>query len=226
MLPSAFGQGTRQTFDVADDGSALAVGLEDGSVKVFELPSGKERLSVAKHNGKWPEVSAVKFVNGGRQVLSAGRENRQVVWDAKTGQDVANLNGHHSWVEAVAISPDGKRVATAGQDSLIRLWDSTNWKAMLPPEGPHDSVWRLEASRDGRYAAAGSGTGAYVWDLETGREVRNAPTNHKAGYVLFSPEGAVLAGDDKGGLSLYPIPTGESKPLAAKGRLLDFTPRR
>jgi len=228
-VPIGVRQGTRQSLDVANDGSALAVGLADGTIKVFDLPSGTERLSVQKHDGpkhggKWSEVSAVKFVNGDRQVLSAGRDNRQVVWDAKTGADVAALNGHGSWVEAVAVSADGKRVATAGQDSLVRLWDPATWKPVLPPEGPHETVWRLEASRDGKYVAAGSGTGVYVWDLGSGREVRSAPSDHRSGHVLFAPDGAILAGDGKGKLSLYPIPTGEPRPLVAKGRLLDFTP--
>jgi len=228
-LPVGVLQGTLQSLDVADDGSAVAVGLADGTIKVFELPSGKERLSVRKHDGperggRWSEVSAVKFVNGGRQILSAGRDNQQLVWDAKTGADVAALNGHHSWVEAVAVSRDGKRVATAGQDSLVRLWDPATWKAVLPPEGPHETVWRLEASRDGRYAAAGSGSGAYVWELASGRQVRWMPCNHKSGYVLFTPDNAIITGDANGKLSLYPIPTGDAKALAARGRLLDFTP--
>lgn len=226
-VPAAVNQG--QTVDVADDASAVAVGLADGTVKVFDLPAGKERLSVKKHDGpanggKWSELSAVKFVNGGRQILSAGRDNRQVVWDAKTGAEVAALNGHESWVESVAVSADGKRVATAGQDSLIRLWDPATWKPIVPPEGPRETVWRVEASRDGRYAAGGSGDGTHVWDLESGREVRAMPADYRNGHVLFTPEGAVLVGDAKGSLKLYPLPTGDPKPVAAKGRLLDFTP--
>ena len=108
----------QQTFDVANDGSALAVGYEDGTIKVFELPSGKQRLSVKKHDGpkhgtSWSSISALKFVNGSRNVLSAGCDNRQVVWNATTGADVAVLKGHAWWVEAVASSADGKCVATA-----------------------------------------------------------------------------------------------------------------
>ena len=231
-VPAGVRQGDRQSADAADDGSALAVGLGDGSIKVIELPAGKERLSVRKHDGpthggKWSEVSAVKFVNGGRQVLSAGRDNRQLVWDAKTGADVATLNGHYSWVEAVAVSADGKRVATAGQDSLVRLWDPATWKPILPPEGPSETVWRVEGSRDGRYAAAESGSGVYVWDLATGKEVRAMPRNaneRRIGSVLFTPDGSLLAADGKGGLAAFPLPAGDPKPVAVTGRLLDFSP--
>ena len=229
-VPAGVQQGTRQSADVAEDGSAIAVGHNDGTVVVFDLPSGKERLSVKKHDGpkfggRWSEVSAVKFVNGGKQVLSAGRDNRQLVWDAKTGADIAALNGHHSWVEAVAISADGKRVATAGQDSLVRLWDATTWKPILPPTGPHETIWRLEGSRDGRYAAAESGSGVYVWDVRSGKEVRSLPMDpspRRAGSVLFTPEGSLVTADGKSGLAVYPLPTGDLKPVPVKGRLLDF----
>ena len=231
-VPKGVRQGTRQTTDVADDGSAVAVGLEDGTVKVFDLPSGKERVSVQKHAGPkvgrgWTAVSAVKFVNGGRRVLSAGRDSRQVVWDATTGVDVAALDGHKSWVEAVAVSPDGKRVATAGQDSLVRLWDAATWKPILSPEGPYETIWRVEASRDGRYAAAESGSGIYAWDLQTGKELRAIQTDRgdrRSESVLFAPEGGLVTTDGKGGLSVYPLPTGDPKPLPVKGRLLEFSP--
>jgi WD40 repeat protein len=223
-IPIGVRQGMREATDFAEDGSAVAVGLADGTVKIIELPTGKERLSVRKHASKWPEVCAVKFVSGGRHVLSAGRDNKQLVWDAKTGAEVAALNGHDSWVEAIAISPDGKRVATAGQDSLIRLWDTATWKPIVPPNGPHHTVWRLEVSRDSKYAVSGGGGGAHVWEIASGREIRAVPSDHRGGYVLFSPEGDVLVGDADGKLKLYPIPTGDAKPLTVKGRMLDFSP--
>jgi WD40 repeat protein len=222
-------QGNRQSCDVADDGSALAIGMSDGNVKVYDLPSCKERLSVKKHDGpkrggRWSEVSAVKFVNGGRQLLSAGRDNSQVVWDAQTGADVAQLDGHASWVEAIAVSADGRRVATAGQDSLIRLWDAATWKPILAPHGPRESIWRLEVSPDGRHAAAGSGDGAHVWELATGRELRSPASDYRSGYVLFTPDGKVLVGDAQQHLRVLDIVTGTAAPVAATGRLLNFSP--
>jgi WD40 repeat protein len=227
-VPIGVRQGNRQSYDVTEDGSAFAVGLADGTVNIYELPSGRQRLSVKKHDGpkngaRWSEVSAVKFVNGDRNVLSAGRDSRQLVWDATTGVDVAVLNGHDSWVEAVAVSPDGKRVATAGQDSLVRLWDVATWQSLTPPQGPRHTVWRLEVARDGQYVATASSYGAHVWKFATGREVRMVPCDNASGFVLFAPGEGVVAGTT-GNLALYPLPSGEPKRLAAKGRLLDFTP--
>jgi WD40 repeat protein len=42
--------------------------------------------------------------------------------------------------------------------------------------------------------------------------------------VLFAPNGALVAADGKGGLALYPLTAGDAKPLAVKGKLLDFAP--
>ena len=70
----------------------MVIGLGEGIVKVFDLPSNKERLSVKKHEetrfkaSYASEVCGVKFVNDGRNILSAGRDTRQIVWDAKTGE--------------------------------------------------------------------------------------------------------------------------------------------
>jgi len=224
-------QGTRQSFDVAEDGSALAVGLEDGTIKVFDLPSGKERLSVKKHRGPnkrgfWSDVSVVKFVNGGRNILSAGRDNRQLVWDAKTGADVAALDGHWSWVEAVAVTPDGNLVATAGQDSLIRLWDARTWRPASFPTGPYETIRRLNVSRCGKYVAAASGDGIHVWELTSGKEQRSIPTEMqtRGPGALFTPAGDILVTTSEGIISHYPLPSGPPKQLEPKGYPLEFTP--
>ncbi len=228
-IPLGVRQG--QMFDVAEDGSAVAVGLEDGTVKIIELPSGKERLSVQKHGktpkrGPWQDLCAVKFVNVGQNVLSAGRDGRQTVWNAQTGALVADLDGHESWVEAVAISPDGNLVATAGQDSLIRLWDARTWRPVLPPQGPRETVWRVEVSRDGKHAAAGSGDGVHAWELASGRELRcQGGDGH--GDVLFAPAGELLAATRDGTVDLFRLADRTATPpkrLEVKGRLLDFTP--
>lgn len=223
-VPVGVRQGKDQALDVAPDGSAVVVGMTDGTVKIFDLPAGKERLSVAKHASKWPEVSAVKFVNGGKNVLSAGRDNKQTVWDARTGAQVAALNGHSSWVEAVAISPDGTRVATAGQDSLVRVWDATTWKPVAAPQGPRETVWRLNVSPDGKYAAAGAGDGGHVWDLAAGRKVLTAKADYRGGYMILAPDGAAVAGDSAGKVTRHPLPAGPATPSAATGRLLAVTP--
>jgi serine/threonine protein kinase len=80
-------QGEHQTLDVAPDGTGLAIVLEDGSTKIIDLPSSKERLAIKKHGalgrGRWPEISTVKFVNDGpvcrtRQSASrVGRDHRR-----------------------------------------------------------------------------------------------------------------------------------------------------
>ena len=41
-VPLGTCQGDRQSFDVATDGSALAVGLDDGTIKIFNLATGKD----------------------------------------------------------------------------------------------------------------------------------------------------------------------------------------
>src|SRR5262249_39763519 len=44
-MPFGVQQGTRQAWDVSADGSALAAGLPDGNIKIFELATGKELIS-------------------------------------------------------------------------------------------------------------------------------------------------------------------------------------
>jgi WD40 repeat protein len=188
-------------------------------------------LTAMKHAGpkqglRQSGVCAVKFVNGGHNILSCGFDHQQLVWDAQTGAGVATLNGHAAWVEAIAISPDGKCVATGGPDALIRLWDATKWQPLQPPDGPRQTIFRLEVSPDGKYVLAGGIDGGHVWEIASGKQVRSLPlpSDDELGNVLFSPDGDIVATDLGGKCVLFPRSGGPAQALAASGRLLDFTP--
>ncbi|MFL5342820.1 MAG: WD40 repeat domain-containing protein [Gemmataceae bacterium] len=231
-LPAAEQQG--QTIAVSADGRAVAVGGPDGTVRLAELETGKELLAAHIHDGPkhgrpWSGVSAVTFVNGGKAVFSAGRDDTQSVWDAATGREIAALNGHHSWVECIAQSRDGKLIATSGQDGLIRLWDGTTFKPLVPPRGHFYAIWDLDVSGDGRRAVtAGGDLMARVWDLATGREERSVARKW-FGCPALSPDGQSVLVPGGDGIQTYNVATGRAAAVPgdiarAKARGIQFAP--
>jgi WD40 repeat protein len=224
-------QGTRQSFDVSPDGTRMAIGLSDGTVVVFDTHSGKKLLEETKHHAikdrpAWAGVSALKFVLSGKAILSAGRDQTQLVWDVESGRTLTTLNGHKSWVEAIAISPDGRTVATAGQDSLIRLWDTTTWQPLLPPRGHFQTIWNLQSVSGGRFLLSeATDETARLWDMSSGEEVRSWPTAQRGQSALPTPDGSGVLIQEVGDTVLFhPVLGGPGRLLAVRGTPLAFSP--
>jgi WD40 repeat protein len=108
-------------FDVAfrPDGKQLAASGADGSVRIFDLPDGVERLKISGHSD-W--VTALAYSPDGKLIATASRDKTAKVFDAKTGNLLATHSGHEAPVRAVAFAPDGTSVISAG-GGRIRIWN-------------------------------------------------------------------------------------------------------
>ncbi|RYO76123.1 hypothetical protein DL764_010304 [Monosporascus ibericus] len=91
------------------DGSRLASGSNDRTVKVWDAATGACLSTLTGHGG-W--VNSVAFSADGSR-LASGSEDRTVkVWDAATGACLSTLTGHGDYVNSVAFSADGNYLIT------------------------------------------------------------------------------------------------------------------
>ena len=96
------------------------------------------------------------FSSDGNHIVTASRDEKATVWDAKTGEAVADLVGHKSPVMRAAFSADGKRVITASADKTgAHLGRRTDGKSDRHAVGSHRHGARRrlqpgrQAGRDG-----------------------------------------------------------------------------
>src|SRR5262249_38065990 len=83
------------------------------------------------------------------------------------------LTGHTGKVIALDLSADGRWIASAGSDGL-RPWDRRTGGGGRAWGGAPPTVWDVASSPDGRpLAAAGTPHFFALWDVATGRKVRN-----------------------------------------------------
>jgi WD40 repeat protein/serine/threonine protein kinase len=105
------------------DGRHLAAGFWAGTVRVWEIRSGK--LLHTFHHGD--RVTCVAFHPGGKQLASGSCDNTTKVWDLDTGREVDTLRGNIGYVLALAYSGDGALLATASGHRYageVQLWET------------------------------------------------------------------------------------------------------
>jgi RNA polymerase sigma factor (sigma-70 family) len=210
-----------KSFTQAPDGKLLAVVQLDGSVRLFELPSGKEVRSLPGHS--------VAFSPDGRLIAAGGSDAGSIgLYERATGRLVRELHGHQSRIDLLAFSPDGKTViahvgiprpplpggfARLGFDpSGVRAWDVATGKQLdtLPDAALINS---LTSSSDGRTVVTIGGEGKTVVLLEAatgGRRAELSGHTRMLFPVKLAPDGrtAVSAGVD-GTIRLWELPSGK-----------------
>ena len=131
-------------FDVAfrPDGKELAASGADGSVRVFDMPAGTERLKINSHSD-W--VTGVCYSPDGKLIATASRDKTAKVFDAETGRLLVNHSEHNAPVRDVAFAPDGKSVISAG-GSRIRIWNVQDSKLVGEMTGFENDIEALLAS--------------------------------------------------------------------------------
>ena len=119
-------------YDIAysHDGSLMATGGADNSVKITELPSGRVFCELREFSGV---VNGIAFSPDGTQLATA-EENRLVrIWDLTSGEERSRLSGFEQPVAKVWFVDNGARLVSTEVD----------WKSN---EGT-TSVWDLKSGR-------------------------------------------------------------------------------
>ena len=211
-LPDA---GYIRSVSFSPDGNNVAIGSADGTIRLWEINTGKHIRSLKGHTRKgfysWTE--SVAFSPDGRTIASGGWDNTIKVWDADTGRLNNTFIGHTDKVNSVVFSPDGKTIASGSSDRSIRLWNANTGKHIRSLKRHTRGVISLAFSPDGKTIASGSwddGT-IQLWDASTGRPIRTLSVRHKwSVYSLaFSPDGKTIASANPRQVDLWDANTGK-----------------
>lgn len=186
---------------LSPDGSRIAVGCADNTVRIIDVASGKELHKIGNHEN-W--VLGTVFGVDGRRVVSVGRDRAAKLTDVASGAFLENVNLLRGELAAIARHPSKDIVVIGGEDRTPYIYlmdrpknmkiadDSTLIRKLDRQEG---AIFALAWSPDGRrIAVAGAAPEVNIYDAETGRRIA-ACKGHRAGIytIAFSPDSGVLA---------------------------------
>ncbi len=134
------------------DGTLLASGSNDSTVRIWDTRTGKPLTVLQGHTG---EVSSVAFSPDGTLLASASDDKTVRLWHTRTGKLLYSLQGHTGEVSSVAFSPDGTLLASASGDKTVRLWDTRTGKSLKVLQGHTDGVHSVAFSPDGTALISG-----------------------------------------------------------------------
>ena len=132
------------------DDRLLASSGEDGTVRVWDAMTGRERFCLKEHTGR---VNGVAFSPDGKLLASVGDDRMIRVWDPATGQEVRRLEGHTERVTCVTFCPNTGRIVSGAWDKTVRLWDREG-KEMHKYEGQSTLITSVAVSADGKSIAS------------------------------------------------------------------------
>ena len=122
------------------DGSALASGSDDKTVRLWDANTGEHLRTLTGHTGS---VFSVSFSPDGSALASGSVDGTVRLWDAETGEHLRTLTGHTAWVYSVSFNPDGTALASGSWDGTILLWKlklATTWGTVKRMEVTDGSV--------------------------------------------------------------------------------------
>src|SRR5262249_13374586 len=103
----------------SQDGAALFSASRDGTVRRWEVPSGRPLGVLSGHTGP---VITLAISPDDRRLVSGSDDGTARLWDPSTGGEVRRL-AHPAGVRTVAFSPNGEQLLTGAEDGALRLFD-------------------------------------------------------------------------------------------------------
>lgn len=120
-------RGLREYAVTAPDGRSVAMGSDDRTVRVFEVPSGRELLTFGTWFSLSDKVLSVGFSSDGTHLAALLRDQTILVWAIPSGGRVRSLSRtDHPFVTCIGFSPAGELLGAESNDgraSVFRLDD-------------------------------------------------------------------------------------------------------
>jgi WD40 repeat protein len=203
------GSGPVWSVAFSPDGKTLALGLDDGHVRLWDLEQDEVLATLKAHLGP---VWCVAYEKKSGLLATASEDGTVQLWPPGARKPARVLE-HKDAVRSVAFSPDSSLLVSGTRSNRrVRLWDVSTGQERQTL-GQHDGmVVTVAFSPDGRViASAGSDKVIKLWNIQTGLEQQTLEDHQGGVYsVAFGPKSRRLVSGGWGrSLRLWDARTGK-----------------
>lgn len=147
---------------------------------VVASTSGGVLHKISLHSDTWECFDVGPFwingieLRGGREALCATAESEILMVAMDDCQKTHRLGIHREQVWSVVLSSDGNRLVSAGGGGEVALWDANHMKFLKWVSRGGSTITSVTwLGATGLIGAASLDGSVRVWDVKTGRELRN-----------------------------------------------------
>ncbi|QBZ63969.1 hypothetical protein PoMZ_05660 [Pyricularia oryzae] len=192
---------------VEPDNKWFASGAGDRTIKIWDLASGRLRLTLTGH------ISTVRglAVSPRHPYLFSCAEDKMVkCWDLETNKVIRHYHGHLSGVYTLALHPTLDVLVTGGRDGVARVWDMRTRSNIHVLSGHTGTVSELVCQEADPQVITGSlDSTVRMWDLAAGKTM-GVLTHHKKGVRALAthPTEFTFASGSAGSIKQWKCPEG------------------
>ena len=187
---------TPRCLTFSPDGHTLAMGCDDGTIRLWDMPLAVERDILRAHGSA---IRSLAFSPDGRRLVSAGQDCLIMLWNTVHDVPIRRLlKESTNPVHFVAFSPDGRDLAVseiANGPADVVLVDPETGAVRTRLTGHVDGVSALAFSPDGStLATAGVDHCVKLWDVIDGKERTSLNAGEgRVNSLAFSRDGIWVA---------------------------------
>jgi eukaryotic-like serine/threonine-protein kinase len=143
--------------------NTVAMSVEDGSVRLWDLPTKSVKATLDAHRGV---VWAAKFSRDGKFLATSGDDGLLKLWEPEKTEPLQVFE-HPNAVRGLALSRDGTRIFAGDRQGGLHVWASGESKPLVKAKQP-GAVYAVDISPDGEtLATAGSDKVVRLWNAKT-----------------------------------------------------------
>src|SRR5262249_54501187 len=152
-------------------GRQLASASGDRTVKVWDVARHRRLYTLSEATA---ELYAVSYRPDGKELATGGVDRMLRVWDVSpTSAGLARSTfAHDGAVLRLAYGHDGQSLVSAGEDRAVKIWDAASLTERAHLDRQSDWPLGIALDNGGRLAVGRFDGSATLYDLATGRSIR------------------------------------------------------